>query len=350
MDAEMKLAANRTRATAIALGLVLLAGLLLFSTHGCATSVAVQSSEAPPGALSLAAARQVFNTYVTTDDVARAAGDEGLELTLVNNAQVPLTAATFETAAYFGTPVPRYVYGTPRLYVPQMTGFPFWFAAVVRRTPLGGGPARTAIMVFSRAVPDDPWQLSVSTLLLPGETLPPISVGSNGHATALATFDHELLVTPNSTGAVQATVAEQGTDTPASTLIAPGPYTTGLRRQILSAKHKERRAGLAYDSQLDGTTFPLYALRTSDGGGLVLYSLNKNTVILRKGKRGKQIEIPQSFAPVLDAADNLVIMFELDTTETYVFATVVPPKRSGGSHGIIRIIAADGAPTDAGGN
>ncbi|MGE5292874.1 MAG: hypothetical protein ACM3ML_37945 [Micromonosporaceae bacterium] len=347
----MKLAAaHRTRAAAIALGLVLLAGLLLLGTHGCATSVAVQSSAAPPGALSLAAARQVFNTFVTTDDVARAAGDERLELTLVNNAQVPLTVATYETAAYFGTPVPRYVYGTPRLYVPQMTGFPFWFAAVVRRAPLGGGPARTAIMVFTRPAPDDSWQLSLSTLLLPGATLPPIAVDGSGHATALATFDHQLLVTPNSTGALQATVAEQGSDAPAAALIAPGPYTTGLHREILIAKHREIRKGLAYDSLLDGTTFPLYALRTTDGGGLILYSLNRNTVILRKGKQGRQIEIPQAFAPVLDAADNLVIRFELDTTETYQFATKVPAKRSGGAPAIMRVIAADGGPTNAGGN
>ena len=348
----MKLAAvHRTRAAAIALALVLLAGLLLLGTHGCATSVAVQSSEASQGALSLADARQVFNTFVTTEDVARAAGDEGLELALVSDAQVPLTVATYETAAYFGTPAPRYVYGTPTLYVPRMTGFPFWFAAVVRRTPLGGGPARTAIMVFTRPASDDSWQLSVSTLLLPGATLPPISVDGSGHASALTTFDHHLLVTPNSTGALQATVVEQGTDDPASPLIAPGPYTTVLHNQIVATKHRYIREGFAYGSLLDGTTFPLYALKTADGGGLVLYSLDRNTVILRKDKKqGRQIEIPPAFAPMLDAADNLVIRFELDTTETYQFATEVPPKQSGRSRGVLRVIAADGGPATAGGS
>jgi hypothetical protein len=349
MDTEMKLAAaHRTRAAAVALGLVVLAGLV-FGIRGCATSEAVPSSAAPSGALSLAAARQIFDTFVTTDDVARAAGNERLALSLVANARVPLTVATFEAAAYFGTPVPRYVYGTPKLYVPQMTGFPFWFAAVVDRAPASGGPARTAIMVFTRPAADDSWRLSVSTLLVPGETLPRIAVNGSGHATALATFDHELLVTPNATGAVQATVVDLGKDANAAGMIAPGPYTTGLHEVILSTKHREIRSGYAYDSVLDGTTFPLYALRTADGGGLVMYSMNRNTVILRKGKLGRQIEIPQPFAPVLDAADNLVVRFELDTTQTFQFATEVPAKGAGGAP-MIRVVAADGAPTAAGGS
>ncbi len=304
---------HRTRWGVVALGLVLavLAAGLLLGAHGCATSVAVQPASAPPGALSLATARQVFNTFVTTDDVARAAGDEGLELSLVSDAQVPLTVATYENAAYFGTPAPRYTYGKPKMYVPQMTGFPFWFAAVVPRTPTRGGPAR------------------------------------NGHATALATFDHRLLVSPNSTGALQAAVVEEGTAANAATMVAPGPYTTGLHSQIVTTKRQVTRLGLAYDSLLDGTTFPLYALRTADGGALVLYSMNRNTVILRKSKNGRQIEIPPPFAPALYASGSLIVRFELDTTATYQYAAEVPPGRASG---MMRVIAADGGPTTAGGD
>jgi hypothetical protein len=346
----MKLpAAHRTRAAGVALGLVVLAGLV-FGVRGCATSEAVPSSATPQGALSLAAARQIFDSFVRTDDVARAAGNESLALSLVANARVPLTVAAYESAAYFGTAVPRYVYGTPKLYVPQMTGFPFWFAAVVDRAPASGGPARTVIMVFTRPAADDLWQLSVSTTLLPGVTMPRIALNGTGHATALATFDHDLLVTPNTTGALQATVVVLGPDANAASMIAPGPYTTGLHEEILTTKHREIRAGLAYDSVLDGTTFPLYALRTADGGGLVLYSMNRDTVILRKGKLGRQIEIPQPFAPVLDAADNLVVRFELDTTQTFQFATEVPLAKGPGARPMIRVVAADGAPTAAGGN
>jgi hypothetical protein len=350
MDTEMKLTAvHRTRWAAVPLGLVLaaLAVGLLLATHACTTSVAVQSAAAPPGALSLATARQVFNTFVTTDDVARAAGDEGLELSLVSDAQVPLTVAVYENAAYFGTPAPRYRYGTPKLYVPQMTGFPFWFAAVVPRMPAQGGPTRTAIMVFSRPAADDTWQVSLSTLLQPGAALPQIAVDANGHATALATFDHHLLVSPNSTGALQATVAEEGTASVAATMVAPGPYTTGLYKQIVTTKRRITRQGLAYDSLLDGTTFPLYALRTADGGALVLYSMNRNTVILRKSVIGRQIEIPPAFAPELYANGSLIVRFELDTTETYQYAAEVPPGRASG---VMRVIAADGGPTTAGGN
>lgn len=335
---------------AVALGLTAVAALLL-GAHGCASSAAVQSAAAPPDQLTLAHARQVFSTFVTTEDVARAAGDELLELSLVSDAQVPLTASAYESADFYGMPTPRYSYGPPQLYVPMLRGFPLWFAAVAARTPVRGGPTRTAIMVFSRPVPANSWQLALSTLLAPGVSLPRIALDASGHAMALATFEHGLLASPNSIGALQSTVAEDGPGAIATAIVAPGPYTTGLHDAILSDQRQVSRLGLAYDSLLDGTTYPIYALRTATGGALVLYSLGRDSVILRRGKQGRQIEIPAAFAPILFANGNLVIRFELDTGATYQYAAVVPANGSAGkTQKTIRVIAADGGPTSAGGS
>ena len=199
------------RRTAAGAGLVLVVALML-GARGCASSTSRRDSRtaAPPGEVTLAFARQVFSAFVTTDDVARAAGDESLELSLVSEAQLPLTVSAYEQADYTGTPAPRYRYGPPAVYVPQMKSFPLWFVAVAPRTPARGGPARTAIMVFSRPTATDSWQLSLSTLLQPGAALPRIALDASGHATALATFDHGLLVSPNSVGAVQAALADEG--------------------------------------------------------------------------------------------------------------------------------------------
>ncbi len=230
-------------------------------------------------------ARHVFNTFVTTLDVARAASDERLELLLVNEAQLPLTVSAYERADYSGARTTRYRYGSPKLYVPQLKGFPLWFVAVVPRTPAQGGPTRTAIMVFNREEPADTWRLSVSTLLAPGATLPRVAVDHDGYATPLATFQRGLLASPNSVGALQAAVAADGPAARAATIVAAGPFTTGLYRQIMNAKHQVSRLGLLYDSVLVGTAFPLYALRTADGGGLVLYSLDRSAVIKPRTKQ-----------------------------------------------------------------
>lgn len=335
---------------AVALGLAAV-GALLLGAHGCASSAAVQSVTAPAGQLSLANARQVFNTFVTTDDVARAAGDELLELSLVSDAQVPLTVSAWESADFYGSPTPRYSYGPPRLYVPALRGFPLWFVAVAARTPVRGGQTRTAIMVFSRPVPANSWQLALSTLLAPGTSLPRLAVDGTGHATALATFQHGLLASPNSVGALQATVVQDGPGALATRIVAPGPYTTGLNIQLLADQRRVSRLGLAYDSQFQGATYPIFVLRTADGGALTLYALARDTVILRRGQQGRQIEIPAAFAPILFANGNLVIGHELDTGETFQYAALVPPNTAArGAPRTIRVIAADGGPTSAGGS
>ena len=257
--------------------------------------------------------------------------------------------SAYEQAGYTGTPAPRYRYGAATVYVPQMKSFPLWFAAVVPRTPIRGGPARTAIMVFSRPAAADSWQLSLSALLQPGAALPRVALDATGHATALATFDHNLLVSPNSVGAVQAALANDGPGAAVSTVVAAGPYTTGVHDQIVTAKRSATRLGLSYDSLLQGSSFPLYALATADGGALVLYSLVRSTVILRTAKR-QQIQIPPAFAPMLYATGRVLIRSELDTGETYQYAAYVPANQPAGKPpGQMRVIAADGGPTSAGG-
>jgi hypothetical protein len=379
---------RKTCGAAVAVGLVLAAGLAL-GTLGCTPAGAVElagarlpvgarlptgavelagaglrmggaalpalstgtmvPSAVPPGQLSVAHARAVYNTFVTTDDVARAAGDESLELALVSEAQVPLTVSALEQSDYSGAPTPRYSYGTPALYVPRMTSFPLWFVAVTPRTPARGGPARTAIMVFSRPTAADPWQLSLSTLLEPGTALPTIAVDPSGHTTALATFDRGLLVSPNSVGAVQAALADNGPGAASARVVATGPYTTGLYQQITSARRRVTQQGLNYDSTLQGSAFPLYALGTSDGGALVLYSMIRGTTILRRADHRK-VQIPQAFAPILYATGRLVIRSELDTGETYQYAAYVPPTQPPGKpSGLMRVIASDGGPTSASG-
>ncbi len=324
---------------------------LMVGARGCASSPAAGTAgAAPPGEVTLAFARQLFSAFVTTDDVARAAGDESLELSLVSEAQVPLTVSAYEQADYTGTPAPRYRYGPPTVYVPQMTSFPLWFVAVAPRTPARGGRVRTAIMVFSRPTATDPWQLSLSTLLEPGAARPRIALDASGHAKALATFDHKLLVSPNSVGAVQAALADEGPSAAVAAVMAGGPDTTGVHDQIVSAKRYVAGLGLSYDSQMQGSSFPIYALGTADGGALVLYSLVRSTVVLRATKHESQIQIPQAFAPILYATGRVIIGSELDTGETYQYAADVPPSQPAGKpSGQLRVIAADGGPTSAGG-
>lgn len=336
---------GRHQALAWRAAAVVMTVLSVLAVNGCSSNAA-PSPAARQRQITFPHARQVFATFVTAQDVARAARDEPLELSLVTQAQLPLSVSAYERADYLGMPTPRYRYGPPTLYIPQLKGFPFWFVAVARRTPAQGGTPRTAITVFSRVEASDTWQLSLLTLLQPGTKLPQIRLDATGHAMPLATFQQGLLVSPNSVGALQSAVADSGRAAVAATVVAAGPYTTGLHERLVAAERQVSELGLHYDSVFIGTAFPLYALRTTDGGGLVLYSLSHSTVIKVPDKNHTPIEVPAAFAPILYATGRLV-QTELDTGETFQYAAYVPPGSR--THGGMRVIAADGGPTSAGG-
>jgi hypothetical protein len=326
---------------------IVLAGMLL-AVQGCSSSSAATAAAKTTPALTIADARQGFTRVITADNIARASGDEWLEASVVAYGQVALATAAYQKADYLGQRVPRYRYGTPRLYVPRLKGFPHWFVAVVPRTPLSGGPTRTAIMVFDRATSDSDWTLNSQTLLAPGAPAPDIATDSSGYATPLATFDGKLAVSPDAVGALQATVAQDGTHSTANAAVAPGPYTTGVYSQIVSATKQAAAQGYHYQALLSGSSNPVFALQTVGGGALVIYTLNLNSVTLRSNLPVRQIEIPPAYAPLLDG--KLVLQYELDTTDTDQYAAVIPPKASSGkAQPLVNVIAFDGGPTSAGG-
>jgi len=337
--------ASRRRAARRAL--LLLVTLALAAGAGCSSCSSRGSRPAKPVATTAGGspieerltpenATRAFRSYVQNDDVARASGDERLALSWADDGQAQLTAAEFRKAAFTGDPVPRYVYSGQRFYVPRLAQYPKWFVVTAGRTSAGAanakhdagrrGGKRTVVMAFVRKSADSRWRLSLSTLLDPKVKQPQITVGKDGYATPLATFDVGLVIQPRIVPAMQATLAEEGPESLAIKVMKTESHTSGyyLRDQRGEERNKER--GLAYDSVYAATGFPIYSLRTADGGGLVLYALSRNTVTFVKDKQHGHLSVPRDAAHLLDS---IVLKDELDVTETLQFAAAVPAKPPG---------------------
>jgi hypothetical protein len=340
---------RRIRRGLAAPGAILLAGLL-FAAQGCAgSSASARAVSTVSPALTMSDARQAFSTFAAADDVARASGNEWLEASLVSYGQVGLATAAYQDADFLGQRVPRYQYGNPRFYVPRLKGYPLWFMAAVPRTPRGGGPTSTAIMVFDKQNSTEDFTLASLTLLGQGSALPQISVDSQGYAKPLATFDPDVIVAPDSIGAVQATIAQDGPHASATKVVAPGPYTTGAHAQIINATKQAHGQGYNYQALLGGSGDPVFPLQTSGGGALAVYTLNLSSVTLRSNPPVRQIEIPSPYAPLLNG--RLVLQNELDTTDTDQYAAEIPPKAPNGKPQTpARVIAFNGGPTGASGH
>ncbi|MEU8268506.1 hypothetical protein AB0B89_15215 [Sphaerisporangium sp. NPDC049002] len=287
-------------------------------------------------AVTLTEAADVMREILQTDDVLRASGDESYALQQVQGAQSLITATAFQST---GMKPPRYTWGRPKLLVPQLDRFPYWFAAVVERRDADGA-SRTAVLAFMKQYEISRWQLSFASLLYPGTKPPEVSLDSRGYATPLATRDDSIAISPHLMAPLHATIAEEGPGGFAAGLIAAGPQTTGYFTEVKKIQPEAKLRGFLYDSLFAATAFPIFALRTTDGGAVILYSLTRTTLRQAKIKHADGlVPVPKE---VRWAVGSVVVPNTLRVVETQQYVSHVLRR---GAAEPAKIIGFDGAAT-----
>ncbi|TDD67329.1 hypothetical protein E1293_38170 [Actinomadura darangshiensis] len=338
----------RVVAAGVLLTLLTAAGCAEGKTEARPTVTMPETSPPEPVPLTPDVAERAFRTYVTDEDVARAAGDERLALTWTSDGQSQLTAAEFRKAAYDGDPVRRFVYGKPKLYVPKLKDgtYPQWFVVSVDRSVLGEKKSkRRALMGFILRRPSDEWKLTLATLLEEKAKEPKVAIDAAGYATALSTEDSRVLIRPRDVGGIQATIAAEGPGSVAAKVMKSSPVTTGFYQDAKKARKKAKKKDLTLQVVYTATPFPYFALRTESGGGLVIYSLFRNTTLIAKDPGTPKPEIPAEAEHLLDGT---VEGNEVDTTSTLHFAAYDPPMaKKDATQPKAHMIADEGAVTKA---
>ncbi|SDH74911.1 hypothetical protein [Nonomuraea jiangxiensis] len=340
---------GRRKALALAVGV--LAAVTACSGDGrpAATKSAMATSPTPSPTLTSPAvtrseAAQVFDEITLTDDALRArSGDAAVRTALEGRlrlakdqligGQAQLTEAAYLSTGYAPH---RYRWGAPTLFVPR---FPQeekapWFSALA---PRDGHPT---LLTFAKS---DRWRLSSAAELQPGQELPQIELDAEGYATPVASDDKTITISPQFMGPVHASVAETGSAGVTGGLLAAGPNTTEVAEQIAAFREKAKADGFSYDSIFSADNFPVYALRTANGGALIQYSLSRSTTTTTKTAEDDFIPVPDE---ARWAISDRVVRRSLKLTETHQFATAVPPLTAPAA---AVVIAHDGALTRASG-
>lgn len=330
---------------------------LLLSLPGCSTTAAATTAAATTAVTgpTPAAALRVFNAYVTAERVALANHDELLALSLLTGSQYNITDAAYTAAAVTGGTVTGPAYGPPVLYVPRLTTYPQWFMAAAPERPASGGPVRTALLVFDRLSAGATWALSGSVLLNPGA--PPLQVATDraGYATALATSDPALKLRPDIVGAMHATVADDGPSSAAAPIVQPGPQTTGLYQVNAAIARRAAAQQRTYTWEMEGTSYPFFALRTTGGGALVFYTMTLSTTTLPAHPAAKDaaastqpaIPVPAAFEGLLPATQP-PIRHQLSANSTLSYVALDPAASA--KTAAISVIGSGGGPTYAHGS
>lgn len=313
----------------------------MLSVQGCDAAGTAAQAGTSAHAVTLSQAQSVYQAYLSSSDAAAQQGDANTGLAYVADAAWEIAHGQYTALAASKIPVPRYQYGTPRFYVPAQTGsYPRWFAVSVPRRQAGSAAAAvTTLMAFSQAKPASNWALDGAAALEPGQQVPAITVDASGYAVAFANRDSTLLLPPDVVGATQAAVVDDGPPSPAASLIASGPDTTGLYNAQSAIGDSQSAKGLQYTWLLEGASFPVFALKLTDGNALVLYGMFLNTTNEHPGLvSGTPIPVPANFGPLL-AAPTEVGYHEVVANSSYQFAAIDPPS------GKVTIIAATGGPS-----
>jgi hypothetical protein len=337
---------GRTRVKYLgALGSAAVAAVAALSAGGCSSAAApAQAVTSSVHSLTIAQAKAAYSYYVATSTKAAKQGDETLGLSVAADAQWSILHGQYAALSTAGTPVPQYSYGTPTFYVPALPDFPQWFVVAVPVTTVTGAqgaPAVNTVMVFERSAPGGQWTLDGSAAV--DQPLPRIALDSDGYATSVSTHDPTLLLPPDLVGPTQAAVVDEGPTAPAAAAIASGPQTTGLYTAQAAQGPSYARHGLTYQWMLEGAALPQFALRTADGGALVIYAMYLNTIIeYPDNVFGRPIPVPAGFASLITTPATQG-NHGLNANWTYEFATVDPPSTAHGAKA--DVIAGSGGPT-----
>jgi hypothetical protein len=298
------------------------------------SGTATPSPTVPATAVTPEEAAEVFHTYTATDDLLRAGGDLRLAQELTRDAEARLTAVAFLST---GNEPPRRRWGSPTLYVPR---FPAgerapWFSVLAARD---GQPT---MLTFAKGAD---WRLSTAARLLPDRRPPDIALDDDGYATAISAADKSITISPQYMGPLHATVAEAGGGGVAAGLIAEGPHTTEVAAQITADRGTAKEDGFSYDSIFTANDFPVYGLRTADGGAVIQYALSRTTTTTTKTAEDDYIPVPP---PARWAIESPVVRRTLRLVEVHQYVTAVPPATAPKA---AEVIAHDGSLTRATGN
>jgi len=337
------------RALRVLLGPLAALGLLL-SVQGCSGSAAATTFTPGP---TPASALKIYNSYATTEKVALVNHDELMALSVLTGSQYSITEAAYYAAWVTGHTMTGLVYGKPTLYVPKLITYPQWFMAAVPEHPATGGAERTEVLVFDRPDAEAKWALSGSAVLNQGAPALGVAVDSAGYATALATSDPKPKLRPDIVGAMHATIADDGPSSAAAVAVAPGPQTTGFYQVNAALARQAAARHDVYTWALEGTSYPLFALRRTDGSALVFYTMALTTATVPAKlpppssaayAKLPAIPVPSAYRPLLPA-DQAPILHDLAADATLSYVALDPAASS--ASGRIQVIGSGGGPTYA---
>ncbi|MET9499219.1 hypothetical protein [Streptomyces sp. NPDC006552] len=313
---EFRIAPGRPVAAAVA------AVVLSLTASGCVT---VHGELEVVPTTTRARAARALDTFVTAYNKADRTYDRAADAKYVTGALGAIDAAKLKAGRVVhpgGNPAHKPLKLTDtHITVPKKAGWPRWFVTDSANNRVAGS---RWVMVFTRDDVQEPWAVSYLTVFR-GDTFPALKKDADGWGEAVPADAKGLAMRPGDLSGAYARYLKKG-----GAGFAAGAYTSQWR----AAREKnESRPGLTtqfIDEPLSGGDYAPVALRTADGGALVLFATRRFE---------KQTAFAGSDLPAMSPSVKALMSGDAKQSATYGFvsnqAALVP---AGGSEGGVRVL------------
>lgn len=296
--------------------------VLLAALAGCGADKDAAATEQPAASpvLSNTEATEVISGYDRGNNEVNAAlnvdGLAGIETAPLRTSSEAFLRVTKNRAQS----VPLITSSDPRFIVPSDAQ---WFVAMSNRARGGVPSPRPVYTVFTRSG-NGTWLAAYSLTAL--DEVPPVAVNAASAASAATDFA-DLLVRPEAVGKAvldHYAAGLAGKDDFARSVALDEQLGNGYAaaRQVLEAK------GRTLQRSLDPATYPMYVLRTADGGGLAFTASTVIDVIKATSPQGSvTLEANTNEAALLGSGPRTARQFRVARLQTYL--TYIPTRQSG---------------------
>ena len=270
-------------------------------------------------------AQGVLAGYTSANNGANAQRSDALLATIETGTSYTIDAGIYRVqGAEHAPPYPAFGPARARYYIPrqQAAAYPHWFVVQVANANFArpGKVTGTEYLLFTQAAPGAPWKNAIEPYLVPGATAPPIALGSDGLATAIAPDTMSLAVAPARLPGLTAASLDGAGPLPDPGNLADrldlGFWRAKLPAASISGRHAPTAGG------------QVFGLRTADGGALLFYTDAAELTLTPPSGNVLRLTIPGFYSPGEALARAGIGYLEQ-------FATYVPARGGSG----LRVIA-----------
>ncbi|HKA67555.1 MAG TPA: hypothetical protein VKG85_00410 [Actinomycetes bacterium] len=267
-----------TRHSGARIAIAVLAVTPGLAVGGCGIPVRGNGGEplSPRPAVLTAAVTEIVDRYVQVSNAASARRSTALLRSVEVGSSLAIDTAIYRADRALDpgdkSKSRPFGYRPEATFVPRLAGYPRWFAIRARPTH---PPANPALLVFVQRRAGQPWLQTALIDLGPQSALPELAYDGHGNVIAVPVADEsDLVATPSVVAEAHAEHLTGGKRPASSPRLAADAWTTEL---VEAARTDAKQLAPArVTSRYQPTGQPMYALRTADGGALVVYAMRRS--------------------------------------------------------------------------